>query len=81
MDKAEPPIQLPLTKEQQELIHKVTGEHAHMLEILPDPNDTVSGSGRGLSFKWRLSINSGIPRQQWGSDGTASKGAADDGAA
>jgi len=59
------PIQLPLTEEQQELIHRVTGEHAYVLEITPDASDTRSGTGRGLRFNWRISVDSGIPRQQW----------------
>jgi hypothetical protein len=59
------PIQLPLTKEQQELIHRVTGEHVNILELAPDPSGAGSGTGRGLSFNWRISVDSGIPRQQW----------------
>jgi hypothetical protein len=59
------PIQLQLTEEQQAMIHRVTGEHASMLELTPDPGDGTSGEGRGLNFGWRLSVDSGIPRQQW----------------
>ena len=65
MSSAEEPIQLPLTEEQQELIHRVTGEHAYALEIVPDPGDRTSGTGHGLRFNWRISVSSGIPRQQW----------------
>jgi hypothetical protein len=65
MSSAERPIQLPLTEEQQELIHRMTGEHAQVLEIVPDSSDGTSGSGRGLRFNWRISVDSGIPRQQW----------------
>jgi hypothetical protein len=61
----QPPIQLQLTEEQQALIHRITGEHASMLELRPDPSDGTSGEGRGLNFGWRLSVDSGIPRQQW----------------
>jgi hypothetical protein len=61
----QPPIQLQLTEEQQALIHKVTGEHASILELMPDPSDGSSGEGHGLHFGWRLSADSGIPRQQW----------------
>jgi hypothetical protein len=61
----QPPIQLQLTEEQQALIHRVTGEHAQMLELIPDPGDGSAGEGRGLHFGWRLSVDSGIPRQQW----------------
>ena len=65
MTSPQPPIQLKLTEEQQALIHRVTGEHAHMLELTPDPSDGSSGEGCGLHFGWRLSVDSGIPRQQW----------------
>ncbi len=65
MSNPEPPIQLQLTEEQQELIHRLTGEHAAILVLAPDPNDATSGTGRGLSFNWRISVDSGIPRQQW----------------
>jgi hypothetical protein len=65
MSSAEQPIQLPLTEEQQELIHRLTGEHANVLELAPDPGDATSGKGRGLCFNWRISVDSGIPRQQW----------------
>jgi hypothetical protein len=65
MSSDEQPIQLPLTPEQQELIHRITGEHAYMLELVPDQGDGASGTGRGLRFNWRISVDSGIPRQQW----------------
>ena len=65
MSSPELPIQLPLTKEQQELIHRVTGEHVNVLQLAPDPNDASSGTGRGINFNWRISVDSGIPRQQW----------------
>jgi hypothetical protein len=65
MTNPQPPIQLRLTEEQQALIHKVTGEHAQVLELTPDPGDGSSGEGRGLHFGWRVSVDSGIPRQQW----------------
>ena len=61
----QPPFQLQLTEEQQALIHLVTGEHAQVLELKPDPSNGSSGEGRGLRFAWRLSVDSGIPRQQW----------------
>jgi hypothetical protein len=77
MNDAELPIQLPLTEEQQELIHKLTGEHAQVLEIVPDPSDASSGEGCGLRFKWRLSATTGIPRQMWVSGGAAPRGAPD----
>jgi hypothetical protein len=59
------PFQLQLTEEQQALIHQVTGEHAQVLELTPDPSKGSSGEGCGLHFSWRLSVDSGIPRQQW----------------
>jgi hypothetical protein len=65
MDSPEGPIQLPLTEEQQELIHRLTGEHANVLELAPDAGDGTSGKGRGLRFNWRISVDSGIPRPQW----------------
>ena len=59
------PIQLPLTPEQQEMIHRLTGEHANVLELAVEPGDGSSGTGHGLRFNWRISVDSGIPRQQW----------------
>lgn len=65
MSSAEPPIQLPLTEEQQEMIHRLTGEHANVLELALDQSAGSAGTGRGLCFNWRVSVDSGIPRQQW----------------
>jgi hypothetical protein len=65
MNNQQPPIQLRLTDEQQAMIHRVTGEHASMLELTPNTSDGSSGEGCGLHFGWRLSADSGIPRQQW----------------
>jgi hypothetical protein len=65
MSSAEPPIQLSLTAEQQEMIHRLTGEHANVLELALNTNDGSSGTGRGLCFNWRVSVDTGIPRQQW----------------
>ena len=61
----EQPIQLPLTKEQQEMIHRVTGEYVNFLQLAPNAGDASSGTGRGVNFNWRISVDSGIPRQQW----------------
>jgi hypothetical protein len=61
------PIQIPLTAEQQALIQRLSGQYAQVLELVPDSTDQASGAGRGLQFRWRLSVASGIPRQQWGS--------------
>ena len=65
MSNPEQPIQLPLTKEQQEMIHRVTGEYVNILELAPNAGDANSGTGRGLHLTWRLSVDAGIPRQQW----------------
>ena len=65
MSSAEQPIELPLTKEQQELIHRITGEHAAILALTPNSTDGRSGTVSALHFNWRISVVSGIPRQQW----------------
>ena len=59
------PILLQLTEEQQALIHRLSGQHAQMLELTPDGGDFASGSGRSVQFRWRKSVASGIPRQRW----------------
>jgi hypothetical protein len=64
MSSDEQPIQLALTEEQQEMIHKLTGEHANVLELVLGADGT-SGTGCGIQFNWRVSLDSGIPRQQW----------------
>jgi len=46
------------------MIHKLTGEHANVLELLLGA-DGASGTGCGIQFNWRISVDSGIPRQQW----------------
>jgi hypothetical protein len=61
-------IQITLTEEQQQLIQRLSGQFAQVLEITPEPADPAAGAGRGLQFRWRLSTNSGIPRQRWGAD-------------
>lgn len=60
------PIQLQLTAEQQALIQRLSGQHAQLLELVPDATDASAGAGQALQFRWRLSVNTGIPRQQWG---------------
>ena len=47
------------------MIHRVTGEYVNILELAPNAGDANSGTGRGLNFNWRISVDSGIPRQQW----------------
>lgn len=60
------PIQIQLTEDQQQLIRRLSGQFAQVLELVPDATDTAAGAGRGLQFRWRLSVATGIPRQQWG---------------
>lgn len=64
-------IQIPLTPEQQSLIRRLSGQFAQVLELVPDAAGGASGEGRGLQFRWRLSVATGIPRQQWGPGGDA----------
>jgi hypothetical protein len=65
MDNPEAPILLQLTEEQQAIIHRLSGQHAQTLELTPDAGDFSSGTGRSVQFRWRKSIATGIPRQQW----------------
>ena len=67
MDSPLEPIQIPLTVEQQELIQRLSGQCAQMLELTPEPTDPGAGAGQALRFRWRLSTATGIPRQDWGS--------------
>jgi hypothetical protein len=60
------PIQIQLTEEQQQLIRRLSGQYAQVLELTPDAADPAAGEGRALQFRWRLSVASGIPRQAWG---------------
>ena len=66
MDDAVEPIQIPLTQEQQQIIQRLSGQFAQVLELTPDATDASAGAGQGLKFRWRLSVTTGIPRQQWG---------------
>ena len=59
------PFLLQLTEEQQALIHRLSGQHAQVLELTPDAGDPSTGSGRSVQFRWRKSEASGIPRQRW----------------
>jgi hypothetical protein len=74
-----PVIHLQLTEEQKEILHRVTGEHAAAIELIPDAGDGTAGKGRGLHFSWRISVDSGIPRQQWILGGTVPPPAPDEG--
>jgi hypothetical protein len=65
MSDPQQPIVLQLTKEQQEMVHRMSGQHMQVLELTPDANDATSGSGRSMHFRWRQSVATGIPRQQW----------------
>ncbi|MGH7512100.1 MAG: hypothetical protein ACREOQ_04150 [Gemmatimonadales bacterium] len=71
MDDPAQPIQIQLTPEQQQLIKRLSGQFAQVLELTPDATGAPGGEGRGLQFRWRLSVATGIPRQQWGSGGSA----------
>lgn len=73
-----PPIQLPLTEEQQALIKRLSGQHVQVLELVPDPADGATGAGHGLNFRWRLSVATGIPRQLWDFGGGPRPPAPDD---
>ena len=60
---AEPePVRIVLTKEQRELLHRVSGQHVDAIELTPDNEQRNSGP---LQFRWRLSASTGIPRQVW----------------
>lgn len=61
-------IQVALTPEQQALIERLSGQHAEMLELTPEPENPSGGTGQTLRFRWRLSAATGIPRQQWTGD-------------
>jgi hypothetical protein len=58
-------IEIPLTPEQQALIHRLSGQHAEILELTPEPQDPATGVGQTLRFRWRLSDATGIPRLNW----------------
>ena len=58
-------IEIPLTPEQQALIHRLSGQHAEILELTPEPQDPATGVGQALRFRWRLSDATGIPRLNW----------------
>ncbi len=72
MGRPSEPIQIPLTREQQEIIQRLSGQFAQVLEITPHAPDANEGDGRSLRFRWRLSSASGIPRQEWAGDEDAS---------
>jgi hypothetical protein len=63
MESSSEPIQIQLTEEQQELISRLSGQLAQVLELTPEPADPAGGVGHGLQFRWRLSTGTGIPSQ------------------
>ena len=65
MSDGRPSIQIPLTAEQQALIRRLSGQQAEVLELTPESDNPASGAGEGLRFRWRLSLATGIPRQEW----------------
>ena len=73
MSESSQPIQIPLTPEQRAMIHRLSGQHAEILEITPEANEPSKGSGQSLRFRWRLSTATGIPRQQWVGDDPETK--------
>jgi len=66
MESSSDPIQIQLTEEQQQLISRMSGQLAQVLELTPEPADPAGGAGCGLQFRWRLSTASGSPRQALG---------------
>ena len=66
MDSPLEPIQIPLTVEQQELIQRLSGQCAQLLELTPEPTDPTGGAGQALRFRWRLSTATDIAPQDGG---------------
>ena len=64
---AEQPVRIVLTPEQQETLHRLSGQHVEAIEVTPD--DVKQGGGP-LRFLWRLSAATGIPRQAWAKEDT-----------
>ena len=58
----EQPVKLVLTPEQREMVRRMSGQNIDAIEL--GPEDTKKGGGP-LKFLWRLSTNTGIPRQKW----------------
>ncbi len=65
----EAPMRLVLTKEQREMVKRLSGQDMEVIELTPDELDPSQGKGTMLKFLWRLSATSGIPRQKWTRDG------------
>lgn len=66
MAEEQEPLQIVLTPEQRQAIHRMSGQHVEMIEITPE--EAREGGGP-LHVKWRLSAASGIPRLNWEKDG------------
>lgn len=68
MPEKEPePLQIVLTPEQREQIHRASGQFVDAIEVAPD---RVEKKGGSMKFTWRLSAATGIPRQAWMTDDT-----------
>ena len=68
MSEKEPePLQIVLTPEQREQIHRASGQFVDAIEVAPE---NVEKKGGAMKFKWRLSAATGIPRQAWMTDDT-----------
>jgi hypothetical protein len=65
MNEVPQPIHVPLTPDQQALIKRLSGQHAEILELTPEAENPAGGTGQTLRFRWRLSLTTGIPRQEW----------------
>ena len=70
-DEAPQPIQIVLTPEQREQVHRVSGQYVDAIEIAPAESKHEPGT---LKFRWRLSAATGIPRQQWMLDDESAAG-------
>jgi hypothetical protein len=64
----EEPMRLVLTKDQREMVKRLSGQDMEVIELTPDEIDPSHGKGAMPKFLWRLSSTSGIPRQTWTTD-------------
>jgi hypothetical protein len=64
MENSSEPIQIQLTAEQQELLSRLAGQSAQILELTPQGADATSGAGRGLQFRWRLPTPTDIANEK-----------------
>ncbi|HTR79296.1 MAG TPA: hypothetical protein VMH39_14350 [Gemmatimonadaceae bacterium] len=56
------PVRIILTPEQRESVRRASGHDIEAIELDQDDLNDAAGS---LRLKWRLSLASGIPRQEW----------------